>query len=241
MAWRLASGTPAPTFQWSKNGAQIAGATSASFTLSSLTSANAGSYTVTAKNTVGSVTSSAATLTVTAAPVNDVAPVIITQPTSKTAVIGATVTLTVAASGTPAPTFQWQKNGANVSGATNATLTFAALTTANAGSYTVVVKNKAGSVTSSVATLNVPLAPQITSQPLSQSVLEGNSVTFAVNPSTYQWFKDGVAIDGATSASYKIGTVLGVDAGSYTVVLTSDGGTATSNPAALTVTGLTGQ
>jgi hypothetical protein len=59
-----ATGTPAPTSQWYFNGAAISGATASSLVLSNVQAANAGSYTVAASNAAGSVTSAAATLTV---------------------------------------------------------------------------------------------------------------------------------------------------------------------------------
>jgi hypothetical protein len=62
-------GTPAPVFQWSKDGAPINGATSATLTLNGVTSANAGAYTVVVSNAAGSVPSAPAVLTVTAGPV----------------------------------------------------------------------------------------------------------------------------------------------------------------------------
>ncbi|MBL9189970.1 MAG: immunoglobulin domain-containing protein, partial [Opitutaceae bacterium] len=84
-----------------------------------------------------------------------VAPQITTQPAGQTVVAGANVTFTAAASGTPSPTFQWRKNGANIAGATNATLTLAAVTAADAASYTLVATNAAGSATSNAAVLTV--------------------------------------------------------------------------------------
>lgn len=58
--------------------------------------------------------------------------------------VGATVTLTIAAAGTPPFQYQWQQNGSNVPGATNATLTLSNLTAAGFGSYSVLVGNPAG-------------------------------------------------------------------------------------------------
>jgi sugar lactone lactonase YvrE len=63
-----ATGKPAPTYQWFFNGTAISGATSSSYSPTSVQSTNAGDYTVTVSNSSGSVTSSAATLTVNAAP-----------------------------------------------------------------------------------------------------------------------------------------------------------------------------
>jgi kumamolisin len=83
------------------------------------------------------------------------APQITTQPQSQTAAVGANVTFTVQATGVPAPIYQWYKDTLSVGGATSATFTLSNVQSSNAGSYTVVVSNVAGSVTSSAATLTV--------------------------------------------------------------------------------------
>jgi hypothetical protein len=72
---------------------------------------------------------------------------------------GRTVQYTVAADGSPPLSYQWQKNGASMSGQTTNTLTFASIVPANTGSYDVVVTNAGGAVTSSVVTLTVLPAP----------------------------------------------------------------------------------
>lgn len=88
-------------------------------------------------------------------------PTITTQPTSQTVNAGTNVTFTVAANGTPTPTYQWYFNGAAISGATGASLSLSSVSATNAGDYTVVVTNGAGSVTSNKATLtvNTPTTP----------------------------------------------------------------------------------
>jgi hypothetical protein len=95
------------------------------------------------------------TVQVTSAPVVPVAPVITGNPASRTVLAGATVTFTGVATGTAPLRYQWLKNGAVISGATNAALTLASVTTAAAGSYQVRVSNAAGTVTSAAATLTV--------------------------------------------------------------------------------------
>ena len=229
-----ASGNPTPTYQWQKGGVNISGATSATYTIASTVLGDAGSYTVNATNSAGSVTSSAATLTV------NTVPSITTQPLSQTITAGNSVTFTAAASGNPTPTYQWQKGGVNISGATSATYTIASTVLGDAGNYTVIVTNSVSSVTSSAVILAVNISPAITTQPSSQTVTSGNSVTLSVvasgNPTpTYQWQKSGVNISGATSATYTIAsTVLG-DAGNYTAVATNSLGSATSSTVTLTV------
>jgi hypothetical protein len=83
------------------------------------------------------------------------APVFTTQPVGQVVAAGGSVTFTAAATGTPAPAYQWRKDDVALTGATNATLTLTNVTSANAGSYTVVATNAAGSVTSTPAILTV--------------------------------------------------------------------------------------
>ncbi len=84
------------------------------------------------------------------------APTITTQPVSRTVTAGQTATFSVTAAGTAPLSYQWQKNGANISGATSASYTTPATTsTDNGATYDVVVSNSAGTVTSNATTLTV--------------------------------------------------------------------------------------
>jgi Ig-like domain-containing protein len=177
-----ATGTAPLGYQWQKNGAAISGATSSSYTTpAETTSDNGAQFTVVVSNSAGTVTSNAATLTVNPAPV---APSITTQPTSQTVTAGQTATFSVSATGTAPLSYQWQKNGAAISGATSSSYTTPAETTSDNGAqFTVVVSNSAGSVTGSAATLTVnatPVAPSITTQPVSQTITAGRTATFSV-------------------------------------------------------------
>lgn len=94
---------------------------------------------------------------------------------------------------------------------------------------------------SGVLTLSVGIPPVITDQPDSQSIAEGLSVTLSVtatNATGYQWRRAGVAISGATSASYTFEAAIADNGISYTCVATGLGGSVTSNAAVLTVTSL---
>jgi GH25 family lysozyme M1 (1,4-beta-N-acetylmuramidase) len=82
-----------------------------------------------------------------------VAPVITTQPLAQTVKLGTNVVFAGAATGLPAPNFQWQLNGTNISGATNASYVLAFVAATNTGNYSVTATNIAGSVTSSNALL----------------------------------------------------------------------------------------
>jgi len=88
-------------------------------------------------------------------PVVNVAPTITTQPQSRTTNAGASVSFSVTASGTPAPSYQWRKDGTNLAGATSASYTIASPQVSHAGTYTVFVSNVAGSVTSAGAVLTI--------------------------------------------------------------------------------------
>lgn len=236
-----ANGLPAPTYQWRKNGTAISGATGSSYTISGVTTASAGTYTVVASNLLGSATSSSAVLTVTSTTPATSAPVFTTQPASKTVTAGSAATFSAAASGSPTPTYQWRKNGTAISGATGSSYTISSTTSASAGTYTVVATNSAGSKTSNSATLTVNsinAAPAFTTQPVTTTVTAGSSVTFtsaATGSPTYQWRKDGVAISGATKSSYTIAKVSASNAGVYTVIITNAYGTKTSSWATLIV------
>ena len=94
-----------------------------------------------------------------------IGPVITTQPSSLSVTVGSTAQFTVAATGTPAPTYQWQFNGVAIASATSATLTLSNVQLTDAGTYTVVVANTAGSVTSNPATLTVNASPTTTIPP----------------------------------------------------------------------------
>ncbi|MBP9900792.1 MAG: immunoglobulin domain-containing protein [Verrucomicrobia bacterium] len=235
-----ASGTAPLSYQWRLNGGNIGGATSATLTLTSVTTGQTGSYSCVVSNGAGSATSSAAVLTVNAAAV---VPSITTQPASQTVTAGANVSFTVAASGTAPLSYQWRLNGGNIGGATSATLTLTSVTTGQTGSYSCVVSNGAGSATSSAAVLTVNAAavvPSITTQPASQTVTAGANVSFTVAasgtaPLSYQWRLNGGNIGGAASATLTLTSVTTNHAGAYTCVVTNIAGSVTSSGAILTV------
>ncbi len=150
----VATGSPAPAFQWTRNGANLTGATAASLTIASAQTADAGNYAVVVNNSAGTVTSLPATLTVN--PVTGgTAPAIVTHPVSVTAAPGGTVALTVVATGTPAPTYQWRRGTTALAGATDATLLLPAVDGNSAGTFTAVITNNIDTLTSNPATLTV--------------------------------------------------------------------------------------
>ena len=170
------------------------------------------------------------------------APTLTIQPATQTIAVGANVTLGVGATGSPPPTFQWRKDGVAITSATSATLALTAVQPANAGVYTVVVSNSAGSVTSNPATLTVSAtanAPVVSAQPQSQFVTPGTPVTFSIAATGgglgYQWKKDGSAIGGANQPSLALAPASANSVGFYSVTVSNTAGSIESAVATLTL------
>ena len=230
----VASGDPTLTYQWKKDGVDIGGATSASYTRNNLTNSDEGSYTCVVTNDSGSATSNAAVLTVNAAPV------ITAHPFSGTANSGGNFSFSVTATGDATLTYQWRKGGVDIGGATSSTLILYGVTDASEGNYDCVVTNGFGSATSNSASLTVYTAPSITSHPTGGTLYAGNVASFSVSATgdatlTYQWRKDGSNIGGATGSTYSFTTDHTNDSGTYDCVVSNAYGSATSNGASLTV------
>lgn len=154
----LATGTEPLAYQWRFSTADLGGKTNDTLIVTNVQTVKAGSYEVVITNTEGAVTSSVATLTVL------VPPTITRQPTNQSVSLGANITFSALAAGTAPRYFQWRFNETNLPGKTSTSLVLTNLQPTNAGGYTVVVTNVAGSVTSLVATLTVdPTFTKITS------------------------------------------------------------------------------
>ena len=219
---------------------------SASYTVTAEARHNGYSYRCKVSNSAGSVTSSAATLTVIAKPT------ITAQPAAASVAAGQTATFSVSASGTGL-TYQWyyKKSGETTWNAcknngASASYTVTAEARHNGYSYRCKVSNAAGSVTSSAATLTVLTKPAITAQPSSATVTKGSTATFTVSASgtglTYQWYykKPGetawnACSNNAASASYSVVTAARHNGYSYRCVITNAAGSVTSSTATLTV------
>jgi hypothetical protein len=149
-------------YQWSRNGVTIAGATANSLALTNIQPSAVGDYRVVITNVSGSVTSSAAALTVISTPA------FASQPRSQTVSTGSAISLSVSATGGTSFSYQWRKNGVNIAGATGATYTVGSATATDAGNYDVIVTNSAGTSLSAMALVTVSTgsaAPAITAAP----------------------------------------------------------------------------
>ncbi len=189
--------------------------------------------------------------------VND-PPHVTSSPSSSTANAGSTVVLTITATGSPAPTYQWKKGGNNLSngsydnaatvvGASTANLTLAGVRAADTGVYTCVANNSAGTDTSAAATVTVT-DPVITQQPVNSTFECGTSnalIVMAVGTTnangvlTYQWYTpdpSGTAITDATNAVLSFPVSSFANGGSYSVVVSNGlGNSITSSVAVITI------
>ncbi len=231
----VATGVGLLGYQWQRDGVDIAGATSVVYTTAATVEADSGSsYACVVSNVAGSVTSSVAVLTV------NMKPAITSQPGNQTGNYGQTATFSITATGLGIG-YQWWRDGAAVSGATNRTCTTPILALADSGStFKCVLTNAYGSTTSSVATLTVNMKPVFTTQPANKTVNVGETATFtAGSPSwniTNQWYKKGVAISGARAMAYTTPATTLADSGAtFYCVLTNEYGSTTSSVATLTV------
>jgi pectate lyase len=238
----VVGGTPPLSYQWYSNtNTLIPDATNATLTVNDAQLSDSGEYSVVITNFSGSVTSDFAHLTVNI----PVAPSIITDPQDQFISLGGTAQFNVMAGGSEPLLYQWYFNtNAPIPNATDSTLTLTNVQLGDAGTYSVVVSNLAGSATSlnAVLTINTnPVAPTFTTEPASQIVLVGGTASFAATasgtaPIVFQWNKGGVPIPGALSSTLTISNAQSSDAGSYTVTASNSVGPVTSDAAILTVT-----
>jgi hypothetical protein len=193
---------------------------------------------VVVSNPAGSVTSSNAALAV------------VLSPTNESKYASTTATFTVTAISSESLSYQWQMNstnlvnGANISGATNSTLTISDVSDADAANYSAVVTTPFGSVTSSIASLTVNDSIFIATQPLNQRVLLGSNVTFTASvygapPFVFQWSFNRMPIGSPTTgtnvSSFTLASVQTNQAGNYAVEVFNASGSLTSSNAVLTV------
>ncbi len=137
-------------------------------------------------------------------------------------------------------TYQWQLDGVNITNATNASLTLTDIQSTNAGTYTVVISNAVGTVTSSNAVVAVVTPVSITSHPQNAAVGVGTNASFSVSatgtaPLFYQWKFNGINIAGETNSVLSLNSVLSTNAGYYSVNVSNAINSVTSSNATLTV------
>jgi hypothetical protein len=222
-------------YQWFKDSASLPDQTNSTLTLPSAQPSDAGVYFVVVTNSFGSVTSATAEVGVFSAP-----KITADLPLVTSVNLGQPATLSVGVVGSEPLVFQWYLNGNPVPDATNSAITFAAAQNSDRGAYSVRISNEFGAVRSQQSTLSVVPVPQIVSQPVGGTIAEGSSFTFQVAASsdlavTYQWFKNGSLIAGATVTSFQIVQASASDDADYTVTISNGYGSVSSVPAHLAV------
>jgi len=234
-------GTASLAYQWYFGSTPLAGATNTTLLVTNALIANQGNYKLVITNNYGAVTSSIASLTVNAAPS------ITAQPVNQTVLAGSAANFSVTASGAAPLVYQWFKGSTALTTQTNTTFTIPSTVAGDAGSYTVVITNNLGSITSSVVTLTVITTPVFTTQPKPLFVSPSAAASFTVAVTapgtvTYQWLKNGTPIGGATTNPFALSSVVAADDADYSVVASNSFGSSTSIVAHLTVfTGQIGQ
>jgi uncharacterized spore protein YtfJ len=208
------------SYQWNKDGVAISGATAATYTATT-----AGDYTVTV--TTNSCPATSATTTIT---VNPLPTATITPGGATTFCQGGNVVLSAPAGA--GYSYQWSKGGVTIKGAPGTAPTYTATT---AGDYTVTVTANGCPVTSAATTVTVnPLPTATITLGGATTFCQGSNVVLSAPTGTgysYQWNKGGVAINGATAATYTAST-----SGDYTVTVTNATDCTVTSGATTTIT-----
>src|SRR5947207_678479 len=214
-----AAGTAPLSYQWQRNGTAIGAATAASYTTPATTASDSGDqFTVVVSNTAGSMTSNAAALTESSEPVAPtitrhpasltvssvlVAPTINRQPPTHPTRRSSDPTFTVTAAGTAPLSYQWQKNGTVISGATATSYTTPVTTAADNGDqFTVVVSNTAGSMTSNAASLTVTTTGNQPLKTVFLIMMENHNWSDITSSSSAPYINNTLLAIGAHAAQY---------------------------------------
>lgn len=168
------------------------------------------------------------------------APVIASQPQNVAILSFENAQFSVGATGAAPLLYQWLFNGSPISGATNSALMLANVQPGQAGNYSAVVFNQAGSVVSSAARLTVNRVPTILAPPTNSFSRIGSNTIFTVTAVgngllRFQWRFNDVNIPGATNASMVITNTQTTNEGVYAVAVSDLVGTIVTPPATLTM------
>ncbi|HEY4417450.1 MAG TPA: immunoglobulin domain-containing protein [Verrucomicrobiae bacterium] len=230
----VAKGAAPLTYQWIKggstflaNGGNISGANSNVLTISNISPGDVTSYAAYVTNGTGTVLlSSSATLTL-----SD--PSVIGQPQSRTNKYGTTATFSVTPSGTGPFTYQWQKDGNNLTdggyifGSYSNLLVLTNVAAADTGGYSVIITNALGATIQSLTANLTVIDPIIVTQPVNATNVAGNTISFHVvaagTPTlSYQWYKNGSGflfdnghISGSQSDTLTISSISAADVVNY--------------------------
>jgi len=233
----IAGGAQPITYEWYKDNTLLPDATTDTLSFENATDALTGDYYVVVSNAYGSDTSAIAAVNVTS---GTVAPTITVNPLGAQKLVGESHTFTVLANGTSPLDYDWHKNGESIGAANASSLTLSDLTLADAGSFTVVVSNSAGSEESLPAILEVWSKPAITTEPLSVMADPGSEVILSVTATgfpepTYKWYRNGALLVGEEASTLTLSSVSLADVGIYQVDAINAAGIARSATVAVNV------
>lgn len=162
---------------------------------------------------------------------------ITSQPSNTVIASNTTLNLSLTVSSSDNYDVEWYKNGTLISNSRS--FSQANTTTSNSGTYHCVVKSNALTQRCNNFTVSVLDAPKVTSSPTNQFITEGTSATLSIQATgtaiDYQWYKNGSAISGATSASLTLSNTVTSHSGSYKCVVSNDLGSSVSDSANLSV------
>ncbi|MFZ4573746.1 MAG: immunoglobulin domain-containing protein [Phycisphaerales bacterium] len=237
------SGTPYFRYQWVRNGSDIPGATSPTYSIGAASLASAGQYWVNVWSPLGAVGSQPATLNV-SNPCE--IPTFTEQPQPVATCEGLAASWSAAAAGTLPISYRWQRNGVDVPGANSSTLSLQSVSQAAAGAYTCIATGPCGSTTSAPAELIVRTAPAVLGQPQSQTGTIGGAVVLGMQivpdpTAAFQWSRngaelsDGPGISGAATSSLSLTNLSLESEGTYTCAVTVACGSVVSQRAVLSL------
>lgn len=209
--------------------------TNASFTITNAQSTDTGLYAVVVSNSDNAVMSRFASLIV-----GNVAPVL-NGPFNQTVIQGNNATFSASlVIANPPPTYQWQTNGVDVTGATGLSVTFNNVQYGLNGMTVSLIASNAAALVTNSATLNVIVTPAIIPQPTNVTVNAGATAVFTsgatgVPGPTFQWYKNGAVLGGQTGSTLSIANAQGSNIGNYYLVAANTAGSVTSSVVKLTV------
>ncbi len=226
------------SYQWFKEDTALQGASAVSPTyfVPAAFLVDAGNYTVRVSNAAGVAVGGPVSVSVISPPI------VSTPPQSQTLAEGAPLTLNVSAVGVGL-SYQWFFNEKAIPGpvGTASSLVIGAVKPSDAGVYSVVVSNSAGTASSGGATVVVVSAPVLVSGPKSQTLGAGSPLVLSAEATgtglSFQWRKDTVAIPApaGTASTLSISSATPADSGVYTVSISNLAGSVTSEGATVTV------
>ncbi|MBN86526.1 MAG: hypothetical protein CL885_03285, partial [Dehalococcoidia bacterium] len=218
-----ASGTEPLAYKWMHNGQVLEGFNNARLEILDVQPSDSGVYSVEVSN-LGGVDLSEDVIVEVNEPIR-----FIKEPVDKIIPLNYSATFEVQSTGSNPKSYQWLKNGIPIVGAIANTITIDDVELSDSGEYQVLVTNPAGELLSRGASLRVARPVEIKTQPTGAQVREGQPFDIIVKasgtePINYQWYKDGLVIDGENDPGLRFESTSELDSGAYHVVIGNEVG-----------------